>query len=154
MIEINNAIESGEFFLANYVDDYEEQAFSFQLKFNKIYKLDFSVVDELEDLDDIDPDSNIWILELEVVNLNKKKFDFDELKSRLKLIDEEGCEFDFVEDSHLCSYSDFSKQSKLRKFYTAELKPKIVKGGALAFELPDYFESLSLSIEDGSIESI
>ena len=78
----------------------------------------------------------------------------NELKTRLKLVDEEGCEFDFVEDSHLCSYSDYSKQSKLRKFYNAELRPKIAKNGALAFELPDYFENLSLGIEDGNIEII
>jgi phage terminase large subunit len=154
MIELNDVIDSGEFFLASYVDEYEEQAFSFQLKCNRIYQLDFSVVDELEELEEIDPDSNIWIVELEVVSLNKKKFESSELTSRLKLVDEEGCEFDVVEDSHLCSYSDFSKQSKLHKFHYVDLKPKIVKSGALAFELPDYFENLSLSIENGSIEPI
>jgi len=154
MIEINNAIDSGDFLLASYVDDFEEKAFSFQIKCNKLYQLDFSAVDDIEEIEDIELDSNIWILELEVINLNKKKFELDDLKSRLKLVDEEGCEFDIIEDFHLCSLSDFAKTSRLRKFHSAELKPKIIKSGALAFELPDYFENLSLSIEDGSVEPI
>ena len=154
MIQLDDIINSGEFYLANYTDEYEDQSFSFQLKCSGMYKLDFSDVDELDELDDIEPDSNIWILELDIISLNKKKFDLDELKSQLKLVDEEGCEFDVVDDSHLCGYSDFAKKSGLCKFHYTELKPKITKKGALAFELPEYFESLSLAIEEGSIEPI
>lgn len=156
MISLEEAIQSGEFYLATWVDDYEDQAYSVQMKFNDFYKLDLSKIDDdyIDDVDGIDLDSNFWVLGLSLVNLNKQKYDLDDLRGRLKIFDEEGYEFEVVYDWALCERSKFGRKNNLHKLYSNDLKPKILKSGSLLIELPEYFESISIEINDGNIEEL
>lgn len=153
MIDIRELIESGDFY-SIYAEDHYGEPLSSRIRVENFYQLDWGEVDDIEEVEDIELESNIWIMDVTLVNLNKKKFSIDMLKDLLKLVDEEEFEFDVVEDSHLCGYSEFAKISRLDKLYHTELKPKISKTGALAFELPDGFEELFLKIDNGTISAI
>ncbi|MDP2561745.1 hypothetical protein [Psychrobium sp. 1_MG-2023] len=150
MIDIRELVESGDFFSVNAEDPYGDAKYA-RIKVENLYKLNWEDIDGVNEVEDIDIGANIWIMDITVVNLNKKKISADQIKDLVKLVDEEEFEFDIVEDSHLCGYSDYAKTSGLNKLYHTDLKPKIAKKGALAFELPDGFEELSLKIEDGTI---
>lgn len=150
MIDLKELIQSGEFCLVKALD-YDGE-YNLQIKINNFYQLDFNSVDDIEELEEIDVDSNVWIMDLTVVNLNKSSVDFDEIKSHIKLVDEEDFQFDVLEDSHLCGYSEFAVSSGLSKLYSTKVKPKIPKSGSLAFELPELFEGLGLTVDEGSIE--
>tara|TARA_Y100000296_G_C5054500_1_gene196566 strand:+ start:54 stop:515 length:462 start_codon:yes stop_codon:yes gene_type:complete len=153
MINVKELIESGEFYSLNATNRYDE-SFNVRIRVENLYPLDWDNVDDIEEVDQIEHNSNIWVMEVCLVNLNKKKLSVDEIKSQLRLIDEEEFEFDSVEDFHLCNSSQFAKNSKLVKLYSAELKPKIARSGAIAFELPDGFEELYLTVDNGTISAI
>tara|TARA_Y100000296_G_C5168932_1_gene256238 strand:+ start:859 stop:1320 length:462 start_codon:yes stop_codon:yes gene_type:complete len=153
MINIKALIESGEFYSLSSVDRYDEPL-NARIRVENLYPLDWNDIDDIEDVEEIEHDANIWIMEICLVNLNKKKISIDKIKEQLRLVDEEEFEFDLVEDFHLCSSSEFAKSSKLAKLYSIELKPKIARSGAVAFELPDGFEELFLKIDDGILSEI
>jgi len=83
--------------------------------------------------------------------LCRKKMDTYVLKDRLILVDEDKFEFPTLNDDHLSLESDYAESSGLRKFYSANLSPKVRKRGAFAFELPDHFDELYISIRDGNL---
>lgn len=153
MINIKELIESEEFYSLSAVDRYDE-SFNVRIRVESLYPLDWDDVDDVEEVDEIEHNSNIWVMEVCLVNLNKKKLSVDKIKAQLRLIDEEEFEFDSVEDFHLCSLSEFAKNSKLEKLYSGDLKPKIARSGAIAFELPDGFEELYLTVDNGTISAI
>ena len=85
MLKLTETIETGEWCLFSFSDDFEEESFVFQIRFTGFEELNFDEVDEVEDLDDIDPSQNLYILSFEIVNLNKKKYESDTLKEKLIL---------------------------------------------------------------------
>jgi hypothetical protein len=153
MINLKESIESGEFYFIH-VDDDCNDTISAQVKFDNFYQLDWSLVDEIDEVEDVEAGANIWILDISIVSLNKKKLSFDDLKDKFKLLDQDEYEYDVVEDSHLCGYSDFAEKTKLSKLHYVDLKPKILKSGAIAFELPPEFDELYVSIEEGEISEV
>jgi len=156
MINIKDAIESGDFLSLSFCD-YDKNAFAFQIRCIDFYKVDMSLVDINEDVKEVESDSNLWIIDLDVINLNKKVYDAHMLTELIKLVDDEGFEFCVITDWELLSSTEFGKSSKIDIFsYQAhqKLKPKIIKNGAMAFELPDYFDELFLHVEGGNIETI
>ena len=76
MIKIAEAIENGSWYFVTYQDDFDDEMFfSFQIKINDFHQLDFNDVDDVEEIENIEIGSNIWILKFDLVNLNKKKYD-------------------------------------------------------------------------------
>lgn len=154
MISLEHLISSGEWASIVFKDDWEENFYSFQIRLKNFYKLDPESIDEPEDVDSVDLESNIWILEADLVSLNKKKFDIDDLSSKIILVDEDGFEFNIVYDYHMCNGSEFAKKSGLSNFDSQSISPKIKRSGAFAFELPDFFDGLNLSVENGQVTNI
>ncbi len=154
MLNLNNLIQSGEWCLLSFHDDFEEENFVFQVRFTDFFELDFDNVDDIDEIEDISTDQNLHILSFEIVNLNKKKYDSDTLKEKLIIVDEEGYQYNFIEDGHLCGYSEFAKNNSLNTLYSVKLPPKIPRSAALVYELPAFFEQLYLAVEDGTLEEV
>jgi len=154
MIKVKDAIESGDFLSLSFVDE-GVGTFAFQIKCIDFYQVDMSLVDINEYVKEVESDSNLWIIDLDVINLNKKVYDAGELRSIIKLVDDEGYEYSALRDDGFLDFTEFGKSSKLNKFvHDIFLKPKIIKNGAIAFELPDYFDELFLHVEEGNIETL
>lgn len=155
MIKIAEAIENGSCYFVTYQDDFDDEMFfSFQIKINDFHQLDFNDVDDVEEIENIEIGSNIWILKFDLVNLNKKKYDDIDFGNKLVVCDQDGYQYNTVCDSHLCQFSDFAKTSGLDKFLGMNLPPKIPKSGAYVFELPEYIEELYLDMEGGEIGEV
>jgi len=154
MLALKDLIQSHEWCLLTFHDDFEDETFVFQIRFIRFDEINFDDVDDFDEVEDVDVNQNLHILAFEIVNLNKKKYDSDALKEKLVIVDEEGYQYNFVEDSHLCSYSEYAKRNNLSTLYSVKLPPKIPRAAALIYELPEFFETLYLSAEDGSLEIV
>lgn len=154
MIALEKLIGTQDWVVITYHDRFYEEDYSFQIRFDSFRKVDMSEIDGSSQIEDIELDANLWLLQFEIVSLNKKKYDSDVIKDKIILIDEDGCQFNFVEDEHLCKESNFAKRSNLRKFFYPVLIPKIKAAGALIYQLPDFFETLFVSVEDGKIAEL
>lgn len=150
MIPIQEAIDTGAWLRAEHRNDKE---ILFQIKIKNFTKVSLLDIDEPDNI--IDPTINqetcIWLLSLEIINLHKKQVHFEDIKKKLILIDEDGFEFNFLEDPHLEFLSKFAETSGVKNLYGRDLPPKIKRSGAILFELPEIFEHISLSIRNGSI---
>jgi len=122
----------------------------FRIRVTGFSKIDLSTIENPEQLK-LPLDANIWKLDLDVVNLCLRETSSSCLSSRLVLKDADGYEFVRCNDSYLSCYSDFANTSKLSEFHGEKLPPKIRRTGALAFELPEEFVSLSLAVRKGGI---
>lgn len=93
----------------------------------------------------------LWLLSVEVVNLNKTPTDAHQLREVSKIIDRDGFEFPFF-DSDL----DRDERSPLRRFSgwsgDLPLSPKIKARGAIAFVLPDEENEYFYALTEGSIK--
>jgi len=155
MIPINEAIETGAWLRADFRPDNSLEHdvsnggnVSFRFRVSGFSKIDLSMVAQYEDLS-VGLDSNIWKLDVDVVNLNKKEMVIDVVRDRLFLADDEGFEFKVFEDAHLSLHSKFD--SRLMAFYILRLPPKIKRAGAYTYELPDDFEHGFLIIRNGEL---
>lgn len=124
----------------------------FQIRPLSLTKVDIAnEVDEPLELENIDLTSNLWLMNLDVVNLYREKQDADEFYNHLILIDSDQFEFPVLYDFHLYNGSKYAKKSRLEYFINSGFPPKIKKNGTLAFELPDHFDELFIGFKDGSI---
>ncbi len=150
MIPLKIAIDGGAWFRVeghpNQLDENVGGRIFFQIKFLSFDKVVLSQIDDPGQLQ-LQLDANVWILRVQVVNLCRKAFSSFRLNQSIRLVDEEGYEFGCVEDRHLILYSDFAQRSGLFAFFCAALKPKIKAAGAIPFELPEFFETLSVTFD-------
>lgn len=150
MVPVKEAINSGAWLQCEY--DYDGKIIKFRLKVNSFRKINLLKVDNPEEIDGIDSNSVIWLLQIEVINLNKTPLEVYNATAKLTLIDQDGFVFPFFEDSHLHSSSKFSKKNGLQRFYNDDLLPKIKALGSITFQLPDDDEAeYSIGLEDNGI---
>ena len=151
MVPIKEAINSGSWLHCEQKNNLFETN-QFRLKVNSFRKLNLSEVDNPENISGLDSNSIIWLLEIEVVNLNKIPLGVYEATQQLILIDQDGFNFPFFEDDHLHSHSEFSKKAKLKRFWMDDLLPKIKAVGSITFQLPDDDEATySIGIKKNGI---
>ena len=141
MIPISEAIETGTWLQA------KNDNVTFRIRVTAFSKIDPANIPPIESKG-IDIDSNIWLLSLDVINLCKTEQSLDTLKHSLKIMDEEEYEFSAFDSSSL--YNNLG----LSQFYSLSLPAKIKKSGALTFELPEVFEQLFLTINNGEISEV
>jgi len=139
MIPLNEVIEDGSWLRVDIPGDEKR---SFQFRPTSFSKINMSEVDNPEKLKEIDINSNIWLLNLDIINLSKQEFDSYKFTDVINILDEDSCAFSKINDSHLTLSSEFAKTSGLEKFFCVNLRPKIAKSGAIAYELPDFFDQL------------
>lgn len=153
MINLKDMIESGDFYSIEF--EYDDELINIRVRVESLYPIIWDDVDDdHNEITDIEVGDNLWLMDVTFINLNKKKVGSETCRCILKLVDEEGFEFDSVNDFYLCRGSDFAKKSRLDKLYYNDLKPKIPRSGALIYELPEGFEELYLKVENGIISAI
>lgn len=160
MIPIREAIETrawlkAEFSPANSLelDENNGGKISFRLRVTEFSKIELSSVDECAKLS-CNIDSNIWKLNLDLVNLCKKEISIGVVSNRLFLVDDDRYEFQLFDDNHLRCFSNYAKQSGIHAFFGCRLPPKIKRSGAFPYELPDELDQLSLVIRNGELREI
>jgi len=163
MIKVKDAIESSDFLFLNWFvnrenddGDIEKKAITFQIRCIDFYQVDMSLVNLSEYNDDeVDSESNLWIMNFDVINLNKKECGGSQLTYRIKLVDSNGVEYSAANHANWFYDSELGKSSRLNKFSpNCLLNPKVKKNGSIAFELPDSFGELFLHVKSGSIETV
>lgn len=154
MVPIKEAISSGAWLNCEHEFGYSK--YQFRLKINSIEKINISMVDNPEEIKNMDVNSNIWKMDIEVISLNKKPLPVRYGPNSLILIDQDGFHYPIFEDRHLHMRSEFSKKSNLFRFYVYDLLPKIKAVGSIAFLLPDDNEAeYFISIEnEGIVEEV
>ncbi len=150
MVPLSEAINSGIWIKAEYKEN--EDNYVFQMKPTSFTKINLkNDVDDPIKLGHIDVSSNVWLLKVEVVNLCRQKVESSYMiTGRLVLVDDDGYEFPTTDDWHLNLISDYANKTGLRRFFGTDLPPKIKRKGAVAFELPDTFDELYLSVRNGA----
>ena len=133
MVSVKETINSGAWLQCEYKDS--EELIKFRLKINSFRKLNLSEIDKPEEISMLD--GNLTLVEVEVVNLCKEALKTGNVVNYIVLIDQEGYKFNVFIDHHLCWASEFAKKTRLNRFYSEELMPKIKTRGAFAFQLPD-----------------
>lgn len=160
MIPLMEAIENGLWLRADcaeYEDDFEQGVIdiSYQIRPLSFTKINIAEeVDNLVKLQNIDIGSNVWLLNLEFVNLCREDIESEKLMDTLIVVDEEQYKFRTVEDSHLLCWSKFATKSGLDKFYGVNLPPKIKRKGSIAFELPEFYEELYIDVKYGDLVQV
>ncbi len=91
----------------------------------------------------------LWLLSVEVVIVSKMPIDGHWFQHSIKLIDEDGCEFE-----NYCGDLDKNESAGLRRFSNntgvPPLSPKIKATGSIAFILPDETDNYYLAFKDGN----
>lgn len=146
MVPVKEAINSGAWLQCEKRSNLFE-ANQFRIKIKSFRKLNLSEVDEPEKIEELDSGGVLWLMDLELVNLNKHPLSCVKGPSSLILVDQEHFVFPVVRDFHLRVGSKFSEMSGTKRFFNTDLLPKIKAVGSIIFQLPDdedaeYFISL------------
>jgi len=104
-------------------------------------------------------DGDLWILKVQVINLNKAPFDPSHILDRVVLLDQDDFLFNPRQDRNLIENSNFAELMGLIRFIgqstTPRLSPKVKSLGALAFDLPDdEHAEYYISLTEGSIKAV
>jgi hypothetical protein len=94
----------------------------------------------------------LWLLSVEVVNLCRIPREACLFKDRIKLIDEDGFEFEPFESA--LDYYEGTGLHRFCKYHVPPLSPKVKVNGSIAFVLPDEENSYYLAFKDGNIEEV
>ena len=136
MVPIKEAINSDSWLHCEKRDNLFESN-QFRLRIVSFNKLNLTDIDEPEKIFKLEHSAVLYLLNIEVVNLNKVPTAFYKNVDSLILIDNDGFNFPVFSDAHLNFSSDFALTSGLKKFYSGALIPKIKTSGSLVFQLPD-----------------
>jgi hypothetical protein len=152
MIPVKEAISTGAWLHCEYTDTDHDEIYPFRIKVLSFRKLNLKEVDNAEELNLRDTDCNLWIMELEAINIKKEPVSPTYSLDQLILMDQDDFQFHVFRDSHLRCWSEFAEKSKLNRFYGSDLIPKIKAVGAIPFQLPYDDEAVySISMKEGSI---
>ncbi len=92
----------------------------------------------------------LWLLSVEVVNLCKTGFNASRIKYSIKLVDEEGFEFQPFDGA--LGYDKNAGHNRFSTYGAPWPSPKIKATGSIAFVLPDEENNYYLAVEDGNIK--
>jgi hypothetical protein len=155
MITVKEAINSGSWLHCEKIDNLFKVN-QFRLKIRSFEKIDLIDIDEPEEIVDFDGNGDLWLMEIEIINLNKEPTDTRDSVRKLKLIDNDGFEFPKFNDNHLEYLSKFSRTKGLDRFWSTTLLPKIKASGSIIFHLPEdedaeYFIAFD---DDGIVQEV
>ncbi len=154
MVLVKEAINSGVWFHCEY-KGYDE-IIKFRLKVNSFRKLNLKEIDNPQEIEMLESDAILMLMEVEIINLNKESKNSNDQVESLLLIDQDDFNFTVFSDSHLCWDSNFAKKTRLNRFYSEQLIPKIKTKGSLVFQLPnDDDAEYSITLEnDGTVQEV
>lgn len=148
MVPIKEAINSGAWLHCEY-QGYDE-LIKFRLKVNSFRKITLLEIDNPEDMTSHDPNSILWLAQIEVINLTKSPIHPNKGPNVLFLVDNDEFCFPVFKDDHLHCYSEYSDKTKLNRFFIGDLLPKIKAVGSIVFQLPDDDDAIySIGFKEG-----
>jgi len=165
-IPINYSIETGAWLHCRTEErswewgSMESVAIDFRVRVVSFGKIEIMEIDDPNKIELPLESGNLWLLEVNVVNLTKKEIESFPINSSLILVDQDDFEFIPTSDRHLTtSEYGMSKGLNLLNGWSGSdcgiFMPKIAVRGSLAFLLPDEDDALySLSVRNGSIQEI
>jgi hypothetical protein len=156
-IEINKAIESGTKLILESKEFFTDNPVKLEMKIISFNKIEADLYHEIDVPEDID-DGTLWILNLDVINLNKKPINQSTVIYSLIVVDDDDYEYDSFCDSDLYYHSDFAKSVNLPRFTgwsdIQPLRPKIKANGSVLYLLPHEPNHYFLKAkENGTIRS-
>lgn len=147
-IPLKEAIEAGAWLECHAKWCSEELYFRFRVtgfRRSSVEEIDRSKVN------DVLVEGLLWLLSLEAVNLANSPVGTWKLRYAIKLVDQDGFEFEPLGRTSL----DSDEQSGLRQFSgwssNTPLSPQAKASGSIPFALPDEESNYYLAIKDGSI---
>lgn len=154
MVPIKDAVNSGSWLNCEKTNNLFETN-QFRIKVNFFRKLSLSEIDEPDKIRRFENSAILFLINIEVVNLNKEPTDLYKNVDNLILVDNDDFSFPVFKDTHLHNWSAFAKTSGLNRFYTGIILPKIKTLGSIVFQLPDdddaeYF----ISLQDGLVQEV
>jgi hypothetical protein len=153
MIPVKEAIISGAWLHCEYT--YNDELIQFRLRILSFRKFKLSEVDRPEEIRLIDSSAIFWLMEIEVSNIMKESLSPTFGPDQLILIDQDGFKFNVFHDTHLRLSSNFAKKSRMDRFFSIEIIPKIKAIGTIPFQLPDDDEAVySISLKKGTISEV
>jgi len=155
-IEINKAIESDTKLILECKEFISDNPVKMEMKIISFTKIESALYDEIDVPEDID-DGTLWILNLDVINLNKKPIDQYTIINSLVLFDDDDFEFTAFYNSN-AYITDFAKSVNLPRFSgwsgIQPLRPKIKANGSVLYLLPHEPNHYFLKAkENGTIRS-
>ncbi|MDW3119595.1 hypothetical protein R8N68_00860 [Vibrio sp. 1974] len=127
-----------------------------KVKITNFYKLDLKTLEETDNFrwheDDesqtpLNEYSNIWVLDVEFLNLSKKPKNNNIVKRYIKIIDKESFFYESIDGIDDLGNKELIGD-KLKVFsYGRRTNPKISRNGSIAFELPDFVTPESHELE-------
>lgn len=156
-IPITSAVKSGAWFKCKVSDTLDDDfVFNFHFKSLSFERIDRRKIDDPEKLE-LD-EGILWMMKIEVVNLNKENIASSYVRDSIVLLDQEDFEFSAIKDDHLTYSSKYAKSAGLNRFGgwsdIPQLRPKIKASGALAFLLPSNKGEYCLSVKGGNIKEV
>lgn len=130
MISLFDAVDSGDFY-------YPECDDSVKIKIKKFYKLNVGLIPDLYESEYINENSNVFVLDITLVNMSKKSIHSSALVGKISLIDKDGYEFSANNDSFLSLNWKYAKKMGFYVFFCNDFNPLIEVDGAITFILPD-----------------
>jgi hypothetical protein len=136
MVPIKEAVNSGAWLHCEKRDNLFKVN-QFRLRIISFKKINLKDIDNPEEIEKFDETGNLWLMKIEVINLNKEPTSTYNNTGKLKLIDNDGFQFPKFKDGHLERLSKYSNSSGLDRFWSTDLLPKIKAIGSIVFHLPD-----------------
>jgi hypothetical protein len=145
-ILISEAIQGGNWYDCQYERNDEQVHFKLRiLAFRK------TSVQEIKPDSDEHTEGVLWIMEIEVVSLNKRPLEAYKVRRSIELEDHEEFVFEVFTEGKL----DSDEKSGLHRFSSwssnPSLSPKIKAWGSILFRLPEEDAQYSLVIKNGSV---
>ena len=151
-IPIKYAIDSGAWFQCTSGYDSDYNRYIFKTRIISFEKVNFSEVDSPDNISQDLEGGVLWIMKLQIINLNKEEVGV--IGGLIRIVDEDDYDFSNVYDYHLCCWSEYAHSSGLKKLYGKYYIPKIKYTGALLYLLPDEETEYYLSVPGGNIKEI
>ncbi|MGV8108279.1 hypothetical protein [Methanospirillum sp.] len=127
----------------------------FRIRIHRFWKVNLNDVDEPNEIENINDEGDYWVVDVDIINLNKEEFRYTHLEECLLLSDQDECIFKMEKDSHMCCHSDYAKTSGLDTGYAAHYRPKIKKSVKLPYFLPKLDDQeYYIHIKNGEIKEV
>jgi hypothetical protein len=131
----------------------------FKIRFLSLAPLDLSQIlnpSEINKMYNL-KEGYFMLLKVELTSFYKEVIDKRRIIDDLRIVDQDGFQFNISQDAHICSYSnkEFIERVGIDVFYGGELRPKIKCTGALPFFLPKEDDAeYSFAVHLGTIEEL
>lgn len=155
-IPLKEAIATGAWLDCHAISCYREE-FSFRLQLKGFHRASNGEIDRSM-INEIFVEGVVWLLSFDVVNLTKGPINGWYVREAIRLVDQDGFEFEPYRIERFASNLNWSDNPGLCRFANVTpnlpLSPKIKASGSITIVLPDEEANYCLAIKDGNIREV